>query len=181
MSVNVSGAAQFVHVPRGESACPAPACRGVGGATMAGAGSAAVAIGRFGCAVELSRGGAVTGQLNSFQGPVSLESRESIAAFMFRYHAVRRGGLGVVVTGGKARVTTGQRGDRVSFFDATTTATANIFGTDVTKQVGLLALTVPVRLMRVPEDLYFTGGGRSPKWSLRVGVGASVSVARLVF
>jgi hypothetical protein len=196
MTVDISGAGQFAHIQRGASPCGVNTiiglylvCRGVGGATMALSGSAGVAVSRVGVAVEFARGGAVTGELPSAATSISLASRESLMAFMFRYHAIRPGGLGVVVTAGRARVTTVLRSDPSAFLATysgsdravTTTAMTNIFGADLTKQVGRVTLTVPVRLMRSPADLYYIAGTRSPTWSVRIGVGASLSVARLAF
>ena len=193
-TVNVSGSAEFMHLQRGTAACALSlpstirtACTGTGGRTFAGTGGASVMTGRLGGAVELSRTGIVTGVDQPFRSDArSFRSRETVTAFLFRYEAVPGRRLGLAVTGGVARISATQQYDAdVGFFapvnrKLTVTETTSVFGADLVGSLSGVRFTLPVRVLRAPEELYRAVGGTGPKRNLRVGIGVAVPVTRAV-
>jgi glyoxylase-like metal-dependent hydrolase (beta-lactamase superfamily II) len=193
-TIGASGAAQYALVQRGVPDCQLNgiptiqvACEGVGGSTFAGSFGGSVMVGRVGGAVEISRTGTLTGLDQRFGAQVvSYSHYETTMAFLFRYEPAPRGSLGLAVTGGLARIAARARADgQLAFYlpanyVAEASAMAPMFGADLVFG-NKVKLTVPVRIMREPEDLFTQVGSNTPKWNLRVGVGITIPVARVVW
>jgi len=194
LTVEASGAAQFVRVQRGVPACAASAiptiqvaCQGVGGPTFAGTGGVAAMVGRVGGSVEFSGEGTITGTHQQFGSDViSFTHREKSMAFMFRFDATPARRLRIAVTAGEARITATQSRQGTLFFwlppfeEVKTSVLAHNFGSDVTFSTRHLNLIVPIRVTREPARLYEAVGSVGPKWNLRVGIGLAIPLARVV-